>query len=342
MPDARAAQAQQQAVASQLEEHVRIMEMQREEVIARRRRNLLLMGASISLVCHLCLLIYLGFIHRGGVGGGGGTSEVSYEFAIDDSGGGLSELENTNLDEAVPQVGGVEESSSDAMSDLNPEIPSADKIGGASLVPGLAASGGGNLGSGEGTGGGPGGDDAGLGGGGGGGGTSFFGIGSKGKRFAYIVDISASMQMNGKIQTAMRELSKSLEGLPDFAQFYIVLFSTQYQEPPGQSGWTRARKPAVRQVVRWLSGIDPGGGTQPRPAFLQVFGLEERPDVVFFLTDGEIQNFTAEECAMLNSNGKRSVINTIAFGDPTSQDLLKQIASDSGGVYRFVQSGEKK
>ena len=70
-----------------------------------------------------------------------------------------------------------------------------------------------------------------------------------------------------------------------------------------------------------------------------VLAKEFRPDVVFFLTDGEVQNFTAAECAALNAGGKRVVINTIAFGDPTSQTLLKQIASDSGGVYRFVPSG---
>jgi Mg-chelatase subunit ChlD len=138
--------------------------------------------------------------------------------------------------------------------------------------------------------------------------------------------------------TSMRELARSLESLPDYAEFYIVLFSTNFIEPPMQKGWTRARKSAVRQVVRWLSQLDPNGGTQPRPAFLQVFSLTVRPDVIFFMTDGQVQEFTAEECATLNDRGKKSVINTIAFGDPSSQDLLKEIARQSGGLYRFVPS----
>ena len=83
------------------------------------------------------------------------------------------------------------------------------------------------------------------------------------------------------------------------------------------------------------------GGTNPLPAFTRVFGLKERPDVIFFLTDGEItsNSMRPENVAALNNRGLRTVINTIAFGDNSSQDLLMQIAMESGGVYRFVQSG---
>ena len=74
------------------------------------------------------------------------------------------------------------------------------------------------------------------------------------------------------------------------------------------------------------------------PAFNRVFGLKERPDVIFFLTDGVITSMTAENVSALNNRGLRTVINTIAFGNDTSQDLLSRIAIESGGVYRFVKS----
>ena len=67
-----------------------------------------------------------------------------------------------------------------------------------------------------------------------------------------------------------------------------------------------------------------------------MFSLKVRPDVIFFLTDGEIPDLTAVEIAAMNGRGKRVVINTIAFGDPASQALLKEVAMQSGGVYRFV------
>ena len=83
---------------------------------------------------------------------------------------------------------------------------------------------------------------------------------------------------------------------------------------------------------------DPGGGTQPRSAFRQVFALEDRPDVIFFLTDGQIPPETVATVTGFNSRGRRVAVNTIAFGDPASQEYLKEISYRSGGVYRYVPS----
>jgi hypothetical protein len=175
--------------------------------------------------------------------------------------------------------------------------------------------------------------------GGGAAGTSFFGVSSTGTRFAYIVDRSGSMGNEHKLQTAIAELTRSVQSLPDYAYFFLVFFSNRTVEPPAQRGWTRSQAQQVARLSRWLrSEVDAGGGTLPREAFVQVFSLDVRPDVIFFLTDGRVQNFSAEEVAVMNRRGKRVVINTIAFGDPSSQEMLKEIARQSGGVYRFVPS----
>ncbi|MCZ6834683.1 MAG: VWA domain-containing protein, partial [Planctomycetota bacterium] len=168
-------------------------------------------------------------------------------------------------------------------------------------------------------------------------GTSFFGVSSSGTRFAYIVDKSGSMGNGTKMLVAKREMARSIQSLPDYAHFYILMFSGGVLAPHFQDDWMRAKKTTVARVIRWLNNeVDPGGGTQPRDAFERIFALETRPDVIFFLTDGEITGFSAEEIAAFNRRGKRVVVNTIAFGDPSSQALLKEIASQSGGVYRFV------
>ena len=130
-----------------------------------------------------------------------------------------------------------------------------------------------------------------------------------------------------------------MQSLPDFAYFHVVFFSTSLLSPDSPDGWLRAKPSIVQQFVHWLDrNVLPAGGTQPGPAFQEVFALPVRPDVIFFMTDGEIVGYTAEDVAALNNRGKKVIINTIAFGDPTSQDLLKQIARQSGGVYRFVQT----
>ena len=63
-----------------------------------------------------------------------------------------------------------------------------------------------------------------------------------------------------------------------------------------------------------------------------------RPDVVFFLTDGIFNDISLDELAALNARGKRAVINCIGFGAPgeVDQTLLRSIAMQAGGQYRFV------
>jgi hypothetical protein len=197
----------------------------------------------------------------------------------------------------------------------------------------------GSTGSLESLGGGGGGGGDGMSMGGGGADVSFFGVSSRGTRIAYIVDTSGSMSEGTKIRTAMAELARSIDALPDYASFYVVLFNSGAGTAPWQKGWLRARPQEKNRMIRWLDEVSPGGGTQPLPAFNLVFALDVRPDVIFFMTDGQIPAETPMRVAELNGRGGRVVINTIAFGDPTGQDLLKQIAEQSGGAYRFVAAG---
>jgi hypothetical protein len=315
-----------QETVSRLQQTVRLMKEHRQRVIDQRRRRMAIIGGSVSLLFHLLLLIYLGLIYRGG-GSGREASAGTYQLAI------LTEEELTQLEETTfeeLQTEAVSFEQADASTDALPaSSPATEALSaGPGAVPALGGSG---AGAGEGIG---------MGGGGGGGATSFFGIGSKGTRFAFIIDISGSMSEAAKLEIAKRELVGAVNGLPDYAYFYVLLFNNDFIQPPGQKGWMRARKNAVKQFVTWLKDVDPNGGTAPRTSFLQVFSLDVRPDVIYFLTDGQFQDITAEEIATLNKGGKRAVINTIQFGDRGGEELLRQIARSSGGVYRFVPAAE--
>jgi hypothetical protein len=146
------------------------------------------------------------------------------------------------------------------------------------------------------------------------------------------------MGNNGRLQLAMRELKRSLEALPDFAQFKIALYSNQVTIPPFQRGWLRASRDRVRATGTWLDSIPASGGTQPFPAFQYLWSDDQRPDVVFFLTDGEIPNGTGPEVVQLNlqPGGKPAVINCIAFSADASQAELREIAQRTEGVFRYV------
>ena len=308
------------------------MKEHRQRIVDERRRRMLIVGVSASLLLHLLLLIYLGLVYRGGGGEGAGDGGVTYQLAIltEEE---LSDIEESTFDELQTEAVSLESSEATIQTDALPaSAPSSTTLAATSGGGGVPALGGSGSGSGEGIG---------LGGGGGGGTTSFFGIGSKGSRFAFIIDVSGSMSEAAKLEIAKRELVGAINALPDYAHFYVLLFNNDFIEPPNQKGWTRAKKNAVKQFVTWLTEVDPNGGTAPRSSFLQVFSLDVRPDVIYFLTDGQFQDITAEEISTLNKSGKRAVINTIQFGDRGGEELLRQIARASEGVYRFVPAAEE-
>jgi len=319
-----------------VERRLNSIEREMEGVVRRRKQRRFAIGLLISLGLHACLMWYLNNVHRAGtpgIGDGSGSYQtvaiLQEEELLPDSPAQLEDL-------SPGVISTVEVSAAPSGADvLQASVPTAAiDLGGAGASGSLAGVGGGGSGGGMG--------EGGLGGGGGGGGgTSFFGVSSKGTRFAYVVDVSGSMAEANKMRVALRELARSVESLPDYSYFYVTLFSSGFRTPPMQDGWVRARKPVVRSFIRWLNDVDPGGGTYPHDAFVNVFSLDVRPDVIFFLTDGELQDFSAEELADMNSRGRRVVVNTIGFGEEGEQESLRQMAADSGGVYRFVPTVEQ-
>lgn len=93
---------------------------------------------------------------------------------------------------------------------------------------------------------------------------------------------------------------------------------------------TAANKARAKQ---WIQQIRPGGGTLPAEA-LQI-ALAMKPQVVYFLTDGAIPFNTPQ--TVRDANRSRVIVNTVALGYEGSESLLKTIASENNGHYRFVK-----
>lgn len=178
----------------------------------------------------------------------------------------------------------------------------------------------------------------GIGSGRGGGGTSFFGIGGRGTRFAYIVDVSGSMEQENRIVTALAELKRSISALPDYTQFYVVLFSSTAIRPDFElDGWLKATRANKNRMAQWLDMQTSRGGTLPLEAFDIVFKLPQPPDVIFFLTDGEIPGETNYHVDNYTASMKREVIiNTIGFSSEAGKAPLEEMARKHRGVFRFV------
>lgn len=187
----------------------------------------------------------------------------------------------------------------------------------------------------------------------GGGSASFFGVEASGSRFAYIVDISGSMSESDRIGQLQRALISSIQELLSHTYFAIFPYSNETFALTGEQ-WRPAREKAKNQYRGYIETLEASGGTNPLPAFHEVFDLSPRPDAIYFMTDGIFdpgrstadealtneEHRIAREIRRLNSGGHEpAAIHCITFGTNKAQKVMKKIARESnGGKYTHVSS----
>jgi hypothetical protein len=168
------------------------------------------------------------------------------------------------------------------------------------------------------------------------GGGQFFGVRAEGKRFVYVVDCSGSMS-GSRFTTVKKELLRSIHALLPKQEFYIVFFSDRafpMFSPQKAEPATLAAEPLnLKRATRWTNDFPIGGGTEPTDAVKA--GLKLRPDAIFLLTDGEFDSAVAQTIRL--ENNARVVIHTIGFKNSAGERILRQIAEQNSGRYRFVR-----
>lgn len=290
-------------------------------------------GLAVSLPLHAILLAVLSRIDSGiGVREGNGVGHSAVTVALGDP----QEFEPSDNDSA----------SGDA---TTPEVASGTNMasGGESQSVGLPEAKGNSGGDGAAVAQGPAGLFSAAGGGGGdggfgsgaGSGTKFFGVAGRGKRIGYVLDKSGSMGTDKRLPIAMNELSNSIAALPDFASVCVALFDDGLATLDPEFGFVKCHESDLARLRTWLLRIAPGGGTNPVPAFEWLFSRRERPDAVFFMSDGEIPPDAADEILRLNRRGPNTVIHCIAYGQAAATAPLRRIASETGGTFSVARGG---
>ncbi len=285
-------------------------------------------GVAISLAVHTSLAVVAALILTGsGVGDGEGPAEfgiaVVSETQLSELPTGEVVLDSPSVDEqALADLPAVEALDASVTAEL---AGIADDV--SVIVSGLTGSGGKD-----------GGGDGSL-GGAGGGGAKFFGVEAQGTRIAYIVDRSGSMR-GEKLELTKIELFESINTLLEHMSFTVVMFSTNSYSLGGRSGWIEASDSGKRWAERNIRTIDAAGGTEVGPALQIVFDTKPKPDAIYLMTDGQLNNapLIIERLARVNTGRDRIPIHCLAFGNDADVITLQQIAKDSGGTFTKVNA----
>jgi hypothetical protein len=173
--------------------------------------------------------------------------------------------------------------------------------------------------------------------------VSIFGASGTGTTFMYVFDRSGSME-GIPIRVAKAELIRSLDSLDDTHRFNIIFYSGRNDWLLWQPG--RRLVPATAQnkqsATIFVNGIMADGGTRHFEPLIEA--INHRPDVIFFLTDGDPwDDLTPAELRDIENRnsrvGRGAQINVIQFGGgsftDTSSRSLQQLADQNFGEFRY-------
>jgi hypothetical protein len=162
----------------------------------------------------------------------------------------------------------------------------------------------------------------------------FFRTAAEANSVAYVVDCSGSMASR-RFERARAELNQSVGRLQSGQRFHVSFFNDRPIPMFGdhQPSELSPASPAVKaRVQSWMEQVRGSGGTMPDQA-LQI-AAKLRPEVIYLLSDGEFSPLRTATRDLIQARG--IVVHTIAFESSSGGRMLEEIASWSGGTYRFV------
>ena len=169
-------------------------------------------------------------------------------------------------------------------------------------------------------------------------GTSFFQVRAQGRHFCYVVDCSSSMEDGNTIELARNELNASLRRLDRSRQFQILFYNAEVFTMTDRGKAVFLATDTERRLAhQFMLAQQPAGRAIHRPALEAA--LASKPDVIFFLTDGEVPELTARDLYELKAaNRYRTRIHVIEFGSGAKLETnwLERLARDHKGSHRYI------
>ncbi len=157
------------------------------------------------------------------------------------------------------------------------------------------------------------------------------------RRIVYVVDRSGSMV--DTFDLVVEELIESVGKLRRSQKFHVIFFNSG---PPVENPPRRLVSAIPSQRTAFLEflqsdAIFPQGNTDPHDAMNRAFQV--RPDLIFFLTDGDFNPSLLGTLEQWN-RGRKVKIFTIAYFNRAGAALLEKIAREHGGEFRYVSEDD--
>ncbi len=143
------------------------------------------------------------------------------------------------------------------------------------------------------------------------------------------------MRSKGKSTAVRKEVVSTLQTMNPAQKFYVLFFHSGGYVGMPTPGPVDATPDNIRAMTNWLFSVGHKFGSDPTAAVKYALDLVPAPDTLWLLSDGK---FSAKAVtAIRDANAPLNVhINTIGFYSREGEQVLRQIAEENSGIFRFV------
>ena len=163
----------------------------------------------------------------------------------------------------------------------------------------------------------------------------------RGMDYVFVLDISGSMDEDGKLGLSRGSLGSFISGLSEEDRFEVMTFNLT---PENLFADLRAADPGAKaEAVDFLARQRAKGGTFLEPALRSAYAYKDadRPLNIVILSDGMTD--TGERQTLLRLIGERpsgARVFSIGVGNEVNRPLLEQLADDTGGLAAFLSRND--
>lgn len=179
--------------------------------------------------------------------------------------------------------------------------------------------------------------------------TQVFGVSGTGSTFVYVFDRSESMSSpaGAPLRASKSELIRSLDTLTERQQFQIIFYNDQaevFKAYGDRTGLVLGEDGTIARAKEFVRRTTAIGGTEHEVALRMALRLA--PDVIFFLTDAQIQTMSNAQLDEINRRAESAgtTIHGIQFGSgpKPSSSFVERLATQNKGGYRYFDTTAMK